>query len=212
MAAVLRFDPRGPMSWRIGAADCPRPTSTWRCLAARRAGAAPARPPHGQRAMGRPGAVFGRTGCSHGRLPELRLVLLSRGRQTKLVREAMQLSSVLLRQLAVIVYGVLYFLLASSMEAENVQQGYPLAYVLPSMLAQTFVVCGIFLFALNTSNEFARIWQWLFPLLIAELAAGMVVDVTHAADALGIIPDELFSVWFVAPAYYFNFKVARYRS
>ena len=123
----------------------------------------------------------------------------------------MRLSTVLLRQLAVIAYGVIYFLLASSMEAENVQQGYPLAYVLPSMLAQTFVVCGIFLFALNTSGEFARIWKWLFPLLIAELAAGMVVDVTHAAEALEIIPDELFSVWFVAPAYYFNFKVARYK-
>jgi predicted benzoate:H+ symporter BenE len=79
------------------------------------------------------------------------------------------------------------------------------------MLAQTFIVCGIFLFALNTTGEFARIWKWLFPLLVAELAAGMVVDVTHAAEALDIVPDELFSVWFVAPAYYFNFKVARYR-
>jgi hypothetical protein len=97
------------------------------------------------------------------------------------------------------------------MEAENVHQGYSLAYVLPSMLAQTFVVCGIFLFALNTSGDFARIWRWLFPLLIVELAAGMVIDVTYAADALDIVPDELFSVWFVAPAYYFNFKVARYK-
>jgi hypothetical protein len=122
----------------------------------------------------------------------------------------MRLSSVVLRQLAVIGYGVLYFLLASSMEAENVQQGYPLAFVLPSMLAQTFVVCGIFLFAFNASSEFAKIWQWLFPLLVIELAAGMVVDIMHAADAMGIIPDEAFSVWFVAPAYYFNFKVARY--
>jgi hypothetical protein len=122
----------------------------------------------------------------------------------------MRLSSVLLRQLAVIIYGVVYFLLVSSMEAENVQQGYPLAYILPSMLAQTFVVCGIFLFALNANNEFARIWQWLFPLLIVELAAGMVVDMTLAADALGMVPDELFSIWFVAPAYYFNFKVAHY--
>lgn len=122
----------------------------------------------------------------------------------------MRLSSVLLRQLAVIAYGVVYFLLVSSMEADNLQQGYSLAYVLPSMLAQTFVVCGIFLFALNASSEFARIWQWLFPLLIVEFAAGMVVDVTHASDALAIIPDELFSMWFVTPAYYFNFKVARY--
>jgi hypothetical protein len=122
----------------------------------------------------------------------------------------MRLSSALLQQLAVIIYGVVYFLLASSMEAGNVQQGYPLSYILPSMLAQTFVVCGIFLFALNASSEFARIWQWLFPLLIVELAAGMVVDMTQAADALGIVPDELFSMWFVAPAYYFNFKVARY--
>ena len=123
----------------------------------------------------------------------------------------MRLSSVLLRQLAVIAYGVLYFLLASSMEAENVQQGYSLAYVLPSMLAQTLVVCGIFLFAFGASSEFVRIWQWLFPLLMVELAAGMVVDMTHASDALAIMPDELFSVWFVTPAYYFNFKVARYR-
>jgi hypothetical protein len=123
----------------------------------------------------------------------------------------MRLSFVLLGQLAVIAYGVIYFLLASSMEAENVHQGYSLAYVLASMLAQTFVVCGIFLYALNTSGEFARIWRWLFPLLIVELAAGMVIDVTYAADALDIVPDELFSVWFVAPAYYFNFKVARYK-
>src|SRR5262249_4960728 len=126
-------------------------------------------------------------------------------------REAMRISSLLLRQLAVLLYGAIYFLLASTMEAENVQQGYPLAYILPSMLAQTFVVCGIFLFALNTTGDFSRIWQWLFPLLIIELAAGMIVDVTHAADALGIIPDELFSIWFVAPAYYFNFKVAHYK-
>ena len=122
----------------------------------------------------------------------------------------MRLSFVLLRQLAVIAYGIVYFLLASSMEADNLQLGYSLAYVLPSMLAQTFVVCGIFLFALNASSEFARIWQWLFPLLVVEFAAGMVVDVTHAPDALAIIPDELFSMWFVTPAYYFNFKVARY--
>jgi len=114
-------------------------------------------------------------------------------------------------QIGVVAYGVIYFILACSMEAENIQQSYPWAYVVPSMVAQTLVVLGVFLFGLEASTEFAKVWRWLFPLLVVELAAGIVFDVTIPPEAMRADwSDEVFSLWFVAPAYYCNFRIARY--
>ena len=120
-------------------------------------------------------------------------------------------------QVAVFAYGILYFLLACAMEAENFQQSYPMVYVLLSMLAQTLVVCGVFLFALDAGAEFARVWRWLFPLLVIEVLVGVGFDATAPAEqnaSLGFewLENALFGLWFMAPAYYFNFRVARYRS
>jgi len=117
-----------------------------------------------------------------------------------------------LRQIGVFSYGLLYFLLACAMEAENVTQSYPMLYVALSMLAQTLVVCGIFLFGLQAGQEYAKAWRWLFPLLLLELAAGIVFD---AVVPPGPLDTEwglnlLFSLWLATPAYYFNFGVARY--
>src|ERR1700730_19418696 len=79
-------------------------------------------------------------------------------------------------QIGVFLYGLVYFILASAMEAENAAQSYPLIYVALSMVAQTLVVCGIFLFGLKAGTEYARAWRWLFPLLLLELVAGVVFD------------------------------------
>jgi hypothetical protein len=115
-------------------------------------------------------------------------------------------------QVAVLAYGVLYFILASAMEVENLNQGYPIAFVVCSMLAETLIVCGIFLFGLEASPDYARIWRWLFPILVLEQAANIAVDAAILPDAFGAywMANEFFGLWVAAPAYYFNFQVARY--
>jgi hypothetical protein len=117
-----------------------------------------------------------------------------------------------LSQVAILAYAALYFLLVSSMEAENVSQSYPLAYIGCSMLSQILVVAGVVLFALNAEVGFARVWRWLFPLMIAEAAVGLWFDATIPPDALqpGWALDVALSLWLMAPAYYFNYRVARY--
>jgi len=116
-------------------------------------------------------------------------------------------------QVAVLAYGVLYFVLACAMEVESISQGYPISYVVCSMIAETLIVCGIFLFGLEASPDYSRIWRWLFPILILEQAASVVFDAVIPADALGTdwMANELFGLWLAAPAYYFNFRIARYR-
>ena len=114
-------------------------------------------------------------------------------------------------QVAVFAYAVIYFVLAGIMEAENLSQSYPVAYVAFSMIAQTLVVGGVVLFGLEKGPEFARVWRWLFPLLVLELAAGIIFDVTYRSDPADLLMNELVGLWLVAPAYYFNFRIARYR-
>jgi len=115
-------------------------------------------------------------------------------------------------QIGVFVYGFVYFMLACAMEADNVTQSYPIAYVGLSMVAQTLVVYGIFLFGLQAGAQYARAWRWLFPLLLLELLAGIVFDATLPPGPLdaewGL--NLLFSLWLATPAYYFNFGIARY--
>jgi Na+-transporting NADH:ubiquinone oxidoreductase subunit NqrB len=116
-------------------------------------------------------------------------------------------------QVGIFVYGVVYFVLACAMEAENFNQSYPVSYVLLSMIAQTLLVGGIFLFAFEASANLAKLWRWLFPLLVLEFAVGIVFDATVPTDALGAawFVNLLFDLWVAVPAYYFNFRLARYR-
>jgi len=121
-----------------------------------------------------------------------------------------------LSQVGVILYGALYFFLACTMESENLGHSYPIVYVVLSMVAQTLVVCGIFLFALEASPDFARIWRWLFPLLILEAAVGIVFDATippefnYRTHRMDWVLNLVFSLWISTPAYYFNYRLARY--
>ena len=116
-------------------------------------------------------------------------------------------------QLVVLAYGLLYFVLACAMEGDNLHQSYPFIYIGLSMIAQTLVVAGIGLFALEASPDFAKVWRWLFPVLVLELAAGIVFDATVPPGPVGgtWIANELVGLWLAAPAYYFNFRIARYR-
>jgi hypothetical protein len=102
-------------------------------------------------------------------------------------------------------------LLAGAMEAGNLSQSYPVVYVAFSMIAQTLVVGGVVLFGLEKGSEFASVWRWLFPLLVLELAVGIVFDAIYQSDLDGLLMNELTGLWLAAPAYYFNFKIARYR-
>jgi hypothetical protein len=121
-------------------------------------------------------------------------------------------------QIGVFAYGVLYAMLAYAMEAENLRQGYPILYMAVSIVAQALVICGIFLFGLGARRDYARWWQWLFPYLILELVWGIVLDAsvpaeynlfTHGAEWMqGVVV----SLCLAAPAYYFNYRVARYSS
>jgi hypothetical protein len=114
-------------------------------------------------------------------------------------------------QIAVFAYALIYFLLVGAMEAENLSQSYPIAYIAFSMMAQTLVVGGIVLFGLEKGPEFSRVWRWLFPFLVLELVVGIVFDVTYQSDSEGLLMNELAGLWLAAPAYYFNFRIAGYR-
>jgi hypothetical protein len=102
-------------------------------------------------------------------------------------------------QYAVLAYALLYFVRAGSMEAENLNQSYPAAYVAFSMIAQICVVCGIILFAIEARAEFANVWRLLFPLLVLELALGILFDVTYQSDLNNLWMNELFGLWLAAP-------------
>jgi hypothetical protein len=115
-------------------------------------------------------------------------------------------------QIAVLIYAVIYFMLAGIMEADNLRQSYPVTYVAFSMIAQTLVVGGVVLFALEKAPEFAKVWRWLFPLLVLELAVGIAFDTAYQSDPDGLLMNELVGLWLAAPAYYFNFGIARYKA
>ena len=92
-------------------------------------------------------------------------------------------------------------------------ESYPAVYVGLSMVAQTLVVVGLVLFGLNAGASFARFWRWVFPLMILEVLVGLWFDATIPPEALqsewGF--NVALSLWLVAPAYYFNFRIAQYR-
>jgi hypothetical protein len=117
-------------------------------------------------------------------------------------------------RIATLAYAMLYFVLVSAMEAENISQSYPMIYVGFSMIAQVLVVLGAVLFGLNLGAGFAKLWQRLFPLLVLELLVGLWFDTTIPPDAFepGWVLNVGLSLWLMAPAYYFNFRVARYRA
>jgi hypothetical protein len=126
---------------------------------------------------------------------------------------AAELVPMRLWQIGVLAYGVLYFILACAMEVENVSQGYPLGYIAFSMVAQTLLVCGVFLFGLESSPDFTRLWRWLFPLLVLEVVVGIAFDATIPPEPHGAewFWSEALGLWLAAPAYYFNLRIARYR-
>jgi hypothetical protein len=117
-------------------------------------------------------------------------------------------------QVGVFAYGLVYVVLACAMIVQNVNQSYPVIYVMFSVVAQTLVVCGVVLFGLDAGSDFAKVWRWLFPLLLLELGAGIVFDAVIPPEPQGVawILSLLFSLWLVTPAYYFNFRIARYTS
>ena len=115
-------------------------------------------------------------------------------------------------QIAILGYAVLYFVLASDIEAEYISQSYPVIYIGLSILDQILVVAGVVLFGLRAEADFAKVWRLLFPLMILELTVGFWFD---AIIPLGAFEPEWWlnvaeSLWLLAPAYYFNFRVARY--
>jgi len=75
-----------------------------------------------------------------------------------------------LSAIAALAYAAIYFVLASPMEAEYVNQSYPPIYVGFSMIAQLLTISGVVLFVLNAAVDFARLWRWIFPLLVFDFA------------------------------------------
>jgi hypothetical protein len=97
----------------------------------------------------------------------------------------MQLSPV---RIAIVVYAAIYFLLASSMEAENISLGYPFVYIGTSMVAQLLAVAGIFLFALNASDRYFGLWR--LDALAFEHPVPSLLHDQVAGEAVGGIPSH----------------------
>jgi len=117
-----------------------------------------------------------------------------------------------LTRAAIVIYAVIYFVLATAMEAQNIEQGYPFLYVGPSMVAQLLLTAGIFMFALDAGAGYLSLWRWLFPLLLVELGVGLYFDATIPAEPHDAqwLSNLAFGLWFAVPAYYCNFRIARY--
>ena len=114
-------------------------------------------------------------------------------------------------------YAALYAVFAYSLHADNVQFGYPVVFIVYSALAQSLIAAGIAIHALEKGHSVARIWRWLFPLLLPEPCIGIALDAAIPQDfsfethGWEWVVNLLLNLWFMAPAYYFNFRVASYR-
>jgi hypothetical protein len=77
------------------------------------------------------------------------------------------------------------------------------------------VTIGIIVFGLGKEAVVATIWKGLFPLMILELCVGIILDATvprdfnPETDGPSWIANLLRNLWIAAPAYYFNFRIAR---
>src|SRR3982074_2212898 len=89
-----------------------------------------------------------------------------------------------LSQIVILAYGVLYFVLAAAMEAENINHSYPLVYVGFSMASQILIVSGVLIFGLHAEAGFAQFWRCLFPFMVLEFMIGLWFDATIPPDAL----------------------------
>jgi hypothetical protein len=88
-------------------------------------------------------------------------------------------------EIAILCYAVLYFVLASDMEAGNISQRYPVIYVGLSMLDQILIVAGVVLFGLKAEADFAKFWRFLFPLMILERHHGASGAARPQAGGMG---------------------------
>jgi hypothetical protein len=119
------------------------------------------------------------------------------------------------RKILVLIYALFYAWLAYGMAQGNVSAGYPVIYNVMSVLAQILVTAGIVLSTFDDPRPYNTIWKRLFPLLVLELAIEIVSDAvfptgynleTHGGVWL---LNVLLTLVLVAPAYYFNYRVAR---
>jgi hypothetical protein len=121
-------------------------------------------------------------------------------------------------KLLLLVYAGFYAIIAYGTYVDNVKIGYAAPFILYSACSQSVIAVGIVLYALQRETSVARIWRWLFPLLVLELCMGITMDATMPEDfslpthGLAWAANLLFNLWLVAPAYYFNFKIAHYGS
>lgn len=122
------------------------------------------------------------------------------------------MSDVKIWRVAAAGYGVFYFLLASLMEGHNIANLYPPLYIAWSMAMQVCVVIGVLLFALGRYLRYARLWRWLFPIMIVEVCVGIFFDATVPTEVMPPDPGRFLNlaigIWLMVPAYYMNFAVA----
>ena len=118
------------------------------------------------------------------------------------------------RKVLVLLYALFYVWLAHGIEQGNVSAGYPTLYILVSTLAQIVLVIGIVLSTFDDPRPYNTIWKRLFPLLVLQLVFEIVMDAVVPAEfnlaTHGIVWVLLLlvSLALVAPAYYFNYRVA----
>lgn len=116
--------------------------------------------------------------------------------------------------LAVLAYAGFYAIIAYAIHADNIRIGYPTPFILYSAGAQCLITLGIVFVALERESGVAKIWKWLFPLLVIDLCVGVAMDAMVPTDfslsthGFAWVANLLLNLWLVAPAYYFNFKIA----
>jgi hypothetical protein len=119
------------------------------------------------------------------------------------------------RKVLVLLYALFYVWLAYGMAQGNISAGYHPLYVLVSALAQVLLAIGIVLSTFDDPSPYNKIWKTLFPLLVLEMAIEIAVDAVMPADFNlethgGVwVLNLALTLVLVAPAYYFNYKVAR---
>jgi hypothetical protein len=113
------------------------------------------------------------------------------------------------------VYGVLFAVLATAATHDDLKRGYPSYFIWPAAFSYLAVTSGIWLHAFDSrSDRLALLWRRVFPVLLALLAIGLVMDAILPADyslltdGRAWLLDALRMAVIIAPAYYANYRLA----
>lgn len=114
-----------------------------------------------------------------------------------------------------LLYAALFSVLAFRAVQDSISLGYPPIFIGADAVCYCCAVFGIVAYALRSRNAgLRRLWGKIFPVLIAVLIAGIVMDAVLPSDyslataGLAWVWNSVFVILLVTPGYFANWKLA----